>query len=416
MASWISASVRQWGTPLPPHRWTGFGPGSPRLGGRRRGGSGGRGLRLLQIMTIRGCMAVSTPHLVPSAGFCEVGYAHGMSRSAFAEQLLHVPPVLLGGPGPCRVGVLRDAQRTTGRGGVWSVKQCEAASRARAWRSAGVLPGSARNRAASPAGCRPGTTDWEALTGLPFKRTCSGAAGCGGRGAGLVGAVGPATHASTRSELGVVAEVFMPFRRLAPTRCQPLDRSIRPSAVGSDFSFHRLFVTAGSATAVKLDRRRGNRTNTTYEKGVIPMASRLDQNVDYLLRRGRCRRRHPDSAQNSAQNNQAGQEEAPLLIGHRGAAGTPENTVAAFKDGRRLRGYLRNRRPLQRADGVPFLFHDDIPARTTDVEKVFPDRAGDPVTSFTWDRELQQLDAGSSVPSLPANASRIWTTPRRSPR
>jgi glycerophosphoryl diester phosphodiesterase len=40
------------------------------------------------------------------------------------------------------------------------------------------------------------------------------------------------------------------------------------------------------------------------------------------------------------------------------------------------------------------MMHDTTLARTTDVANVFPDRAGDPVNSFTHD-ELQQLDAGS---------------------
>ncbi|GGG54362.1 hypothetical protein GCM10011374_16610 [Kocuria dechangensis] len=85
----------------------------------------------------------------------------------------------------------------------------------------------------------------------------------------------------------------------------------------------------------------------------------------------------------------------PLVIGHRGAAGTaPENTVAAFKDARAA-GVDHLEIDVQlSADGVPFLFHDDTPARTTDVEEVFPGREHDPITSFTW-AELQQLDAGS---------------------
>lgn len=84
-----------------------------------------------------------------------------------------------------------------------------------------------------------------------------------------------------------------------------------------------------------------------------------------------------------------------LLIGHRGAAGTaPENTVAAFKDARASGVDMFEVDVQLSADGVPFLFHDNTPARTTDVEEVFPDRAGDPITSFTWE-ELQQLDAGS---------------------
>ena len=87
--------------------------------------------------------------------------------------------------------------------------------------------------------------------------------------------------------------------------------------------------------------------------------------------------------------------DAPLVIGHRGAAGTaPENTVAAFKHGRASGADFFEIDVQLSADGVPFLFHDDTPARTTNVEDVFPDRAADPITSFTW-AELQQLDAGS---------------------
>ncbi len=86
---------------------------------------------------------------------------------------------------------------------------------------------------------------------------------------------------------------------------------------------------------------------------------------------------------------------SPILVGHRGAGGTaPENTVAAFKDGRASSADFIEIDVQLSADGVPFLFHDDTPARTTDVEEVFPGRATDPITSFTWN-ELQQLDAGS---------------------
>ncbi|WP_104116883.1 glycerophosphodiester phosphodiesterase family protein [Arthrobacter sp. B1805] len=85
----------------------------------------------------------------------------------------------------------------------------------------------------------------------------------------------------------------------------------------------------------------------------------------------------------------------PILVGHRGAGGTaPENTVSAFKDGRASGADFIEIDVQLSADGVPFLFHDDTPARTTNVEDVFPGRAADPITSFTW-AELQQLDAGS---------------------
>lgn len=45
------------------------------------------------------------------------------------------------------------------------------------------------------------------------------------------------------------------------------------------------------------------------------------------------------------------------------------------------------------ADGELFLFHDDTGARTTNVAQVFPERANEPINSFTG-AELRQLDAG----------------------
>lgn len=87
--------------------------------------------------------------------------------------------------------------------------------------------------------------------------------------------------------------------------------------------------------------------------------------------------------------------DAPQVIAHRGSGGTsPENTVASFRDGRTSRAEFFEIDVQLSADGVPFLFHDADGGRTTDVAEVFPDRAEDPITSFTWD-ELSQLDAGS---------------------
>lgn len=106
---------------------------------------------------------------------------------------------------------------------------------------------------------------------------------------------------------------------------------------------------------------------------------------------------HPATAEAAAKNETRAASSAnePLLIGHRGAAGTaPENTVSAFKDARSSHADYFEIDVQLSADGVPFLFHDDTPARTTNVEDVFPCRENDPITSFTW-AELQQLDAGS---------------------
>lgn len=83
------------------------------------------------------------------------------------------------------------------------------------------------------------------------------------------------------------------------------------------------------------------------------------------------------------------------LIGHRGAAGVaPENTLSAVKAGSQSGAdYIEIDVQLSK-DGVPFIFHDDTPNRTTNAKDVFPGRENDPITSFSWD-ELQQLDAGS---------------------
>jgi glycerophosphoryl diester phosphodiesterase len=86
---------------------------------------------------------------------------------------------------------------------------------------------------------------------------------------------------------------------------------------------------------------------------------------------------------------------SPILIGHRGAAGVaPENTLAAVKAGSQSGADFVEIDVQLSRDGVPFIFHDNTPARTTNVADVFPDRVNDPITSFTWN-ELQRLDAGS---------------------
>ncbi|MDO2934564.1 glycerophosphodiester phosphodiesterase family protein [Paeniglutamicibacter sulfureus] len=89
------------------------------------------------------------------------------------------------------------------------------------------------------------------------------------------------------------------------------------------------------------------------------------------------------------------ENEAPILIGHRGAAGVaPENTLAAVKAGSQSGADFVEIDVQLSSDGVPFIFHDNTPARTTNVAEVFPERVNDPITSFSWN-ELQQLDAGS---------------------
>lgn len=89
-----------------------------------------------------------------------------------------------------------------------------------------------------------------------------------------------------------------------------------------------------------------------------------------------------------------GCENDPRIVGHRGAGGTsPENTLAGVRQARSSGAEVTEVDVQLSADGEPFIFHDATGGRTSDIAEVFPDRAGDPITSFTW-AELQQLDAG----------------------
>ncbi|MFJ2088660.1 glycerophosphodiester phosphodiesterase [Streptomyces sp. NPDC087901] len=85
----------------------------------------------------------------------------------------------------------------------------------------------------------------------------------------------------------------------------------------------------------------------------------------------------------------------PLVIAHRGASAyAPENTLAAV-DKADVLGFdwVENDVQLTR-DGVPVVIHDTGLRRTTDAEKVFPDRAPWAVKDFTA-AEIARLDAGS---------------------
>lgn len=84
------------------------------------------------------------------------------------------------------------------------------------------------------------------------------------------------------------------------------------------------------------------------------------------------------------------------VVAHRGLSGhAPEESRVAYELARDLGvDYLEG--DVQRtADGVLVLFHDDDLQRVTDVADVFPDRAGDGVTTFTL-AELLQLDLGAA--------------------
>ncbi len=99
--------------------------------------------------------------------------------------------------------------------------------------------------------------------------------------------------------------------------------------------------------------------------------------------------------------------EKPRLFAHRGASTqAPENTLAAMQAAADLGVYGLETDITVSRDGVLFLMHDATLGRTTNIAGVFPDRAGEPAESFTWD-ELSRLDAGSWYPG--------WSTPSGDP-
>jgi hypothetical protein len=85
----------------------------------------------------------------------------------------------------------------------------------------------------------------------------------------------------------------------------------------------------------------------------------------------------------------------PTVMAHRGASYlAPEETAWAYRVAK-LVGADYLEADIQRSkDGVLIALHDDTLLRTTNVATVFPDRAQQPVSEFTWE-ELSRLDAGS---------------------
>jgi glycerophosphoryl diester phosphodiesterase len=85
----------------------------------------------------------------------------------------------------------------------------------------------------------------------------------------------------------------------------------------------------------------------------------------------------------------------PTVVAHRGASAyAPENTLAAVDAADDLGiGWVET--DVQRTrDGQLVIMHDTTLKRTTDVEKIFPDRAPWNVSDFTL-AEIEKLDAGS---------------------
>uniref|UniRef100_A0A8C3CYG1 Glycerophosphodiester phosphodiesterase domain containing 2 n=1 Tax=Cairina moschata TaxID=8855 RepID=A0A8C3CYG1_CAIMO len=85
----------------------------------------------------------------------------------------------------------------------------------------------------------------------------------------------------------------------------------------------------------------------------------------------------------------------PALVGHRGAPMlAPENTLMSLQKAVDCDVQVFETDVMVSADGVPFLMHDEKLTRTTDVQKVFPERADMNSTAFNW-TDLQQLNAGN---------------------
>ncbi|KAM9179799.1 glycerophosphoinositol inositolphosphodiesterase GDPD2 [Mergus octosetaceus] len=85
----------------------------------------------------------------------------------------------------------------------------------------------------------------------------------------------------------------------------------------------------------------------------------------------------------------------PALVGHRGAPMlAPENTLMSLQKAVDCNVQVFETDVMVSADGVPFLMHDEKLTRTTDVQKVFPERADMNSTAFNW-TDLQQLNAGN---------------------
>eukprot|EP01127_Copromyxa_protea_P017126 TRINITY_DN5182_c4_g1_i7.p1 TRINITY_DN5182_c4_g1~~TRINITY_DN5182_c4_g1_i7.p1 ORF type:complete len:531 (+),score=63.67 TRINITY_DN5182_c4_g1_i7:3-1595(+) len=84
----------------------------------------------------------------------------------------------------------------------------------------------------------------------------------------------------------------------------------------------------------------------------------------------------------------------PQIIGHRGTpTERPENTLESFQNAMDLSVSIVESDLVISRDGIPFVMHDPLLDRTTNVGHVFPERRRDPVGTFSIE-EITQLDAG----------------------
>ncbi|HEX6469200.1 MAG TPA: glycerophosphodiester phosphodiesterase family protein [Streptosporangiaceae bacterium] len=109
----------------------------------------------------------------------------------------------------------------------------------------------------------------------------------------------------------------------------------------------------------------------------------------------RARAAHAPAARGSAAPGHVRASARVVDVGHRGTrAYAPENTIAAFREGRARHADLVEFDVQQTKDGKLIIMHDATLARTTDVERIFPRRSPWRVGDFTL-KEIKRLDAGS---------------------
>ncbi len=127
----------------------------------------------------------------------------------------------------------------------------------------------------------------------------------------------------------------------------------------------------------------------------VPAPTRCSPVVHHLVRPARLEPRgHLQSLLAPTTTRTAGTP-AVRTVAHRGSSGTaPENTLAAVRLALRHGADLVENDIQRTRDGVPVVIHDTTLSRTTDVRRVFPDRAPWNVRDFTL-AEIKQLDAGS---------------------
>ncbi|KAF7652164.1 hypothetical protein LDENG_00100290 [Lucifuga dentata] len=84
----------------------------------------------------------------------------------------------------------------------------------------------------------------------------------------------------------------------------------------------------------------------------------------------------------------------PDVIGHQGAPMlAPENTILSFQRALQMNVTGLETDVAISTDGVPFLMRDHTLQRTTDIEKIFPERQIDDASFFNWS-DIHHLNAG----------------------